>query len=507
MNAQSERHSAMQSAVRPRPTLDHVYLAAALMLIALRPLLTPAPPHDFWWHMATGRVILETRAIPQVDMFSYTRAGEPFFNQSWLAQLLMVGLHNLGGLPLVIIAQALVMTLAYGLLLRLCLLRTGRLRLCVAILLLATLPLSFDNWTVRPQSYVFPIFAAFLTILTEYRPGMARRLWVMPPLMALWVNMHGSFVLGLALIGIVFVGAMVRRWKTASGAGERGPNAMARLLDGPLLAWGALTAAATLLNPRGAGVLGYVANLLGSNQVTSLVTEWSPPTVRDVNGMIFFLFVLLVALVLIYARTKPDLTDLLLFGAFLWLALGAARNVVWLGFVATPLLAVQAATLLPPPPAQRSPGVPAMNSVLIGMLALLLVIGSPWVKPAVLPPQVGALLAEGTPVAATRALQRLPQRPERLFHAMSYGSYLIWAAPEQKVFIDPRIELYPFEQWRDYILLGQGADVEPLLAKYAIDGLLLSVEEQEPLIAYARARAQTWREVYTDEFTVLFVRH
>ncbi len=496
MTSPSTLESVPKPQARLRLTLDQVYVTAALMLIALRPLLTPIPPHDFWWHMATGRVILETGTIPQNDLFSYTRAGEPFFNQGWLAQLLMALIHRIGGLPLIIVVQALVLALAYGLLLRLCILRTNRIRACVAILLLVTMPLSFDNWTVRPQTYVFPLFAGFLTILTEYRLGSARRLWLLPALMALWVNMHGSFVLGLGLIGIVFAGETIKRWRSASG-----PR-----LDVPLIVWGAATAAATLLNPRGVEVLGYVTNLIGSSQVTDLVTEWSPPTIRDINGAIFFLFLIVTALTLIYARTRPDLTDLVLFGAFLWLALGATRNIVWLGFVATPLLAVQATTLLPPPPQRRFQGIPAMNAALIGLLALLLLIGSPWVKPALLPPETGALIAKGTPVAATRALQELPQRPQRLFHAMSYGSYLIWAAPEQKVFIDPRIELYPFEQWRDYILLGQGGDVEALLAKYRIDGMMLSIEEQAPLLEYARAHADLWREVYADEETVVLVR-
>lgn len=497
MPSTSALESTSERQVRLRPTLDQVYIAAALMLIALRPLLTPIPPHDFWWHMATGRVILETGTIPQVDLFSYTRAGEPFFNQGWLAQFLMALLHQVGGLPIIIVVQALVLTLAYGLLLRLCILRTNRVRLCAAILLLGTLPLSFDNWTVRPQTYVFPLFVGFLTVLTEYRLGMSRRLWVLPLLMALWVNMHGSFVLGFALIGIVFTGETIRRWR------EQGisPN----VIDTSLVVWGTVTAVATLLNPRGVEVLGYVTNLLGSSQVTDLVTEWSPPTIRDINGAIFFLFIIATALVLMYARSKPDLTDLLLTGAFLWLALGATRNIVWFGFVTTPLLATQAATLLPPPSPRRFQGVPTMNAALIGLLAVLLLIGSPWVKPALLPPEVGALLAKGTPVEATRALQELPQRPQRLFHAMSYGSYLIWAAPEQNVFIDPRIELYPYEQWRDYILLGQGADVEALLAKYAIDGLMLSVEEQKPLLEYVRARPDQWRKVYADEETVVMV--
>ncbi len=496
MTSPSTLESVPQPQTRLRLTLDHVYVTAALMLIALRPLLTPIPPHDFWWHMATGRVILETGTIPQHDLFSYTRAGEPFFNQGWLAQVLMASLHRIGGLPLIIVVQALVLTLAYGLLLRLCILRTNRIRACVAILLLATMPLSFDNWTVRPQTYVFPLFAGFLTVLTEHRLRNAQRLWLLPVLMALWVNMHGSFVLGLGLIGIVFVGETFKRLRSTSAA----------RLDLPLIVGGAVTAAATLLNPRGVEVLGYVTNLLGSSQVTDLVTEWSPPTIRDINGAIFFLFLIGAALTLIYARTRPDPTDLLLFGAFLWLALGATRNIVWMGFVATPLLAVQATTLLPPPPPRRFQGIPAMNAALIALLALLLLIGSPWIKPALLPPETGALLAKSTPVEATRALQNLPQRPQRLFHAMSYGSYLIWATPDQKVFIDPRIELYPFEQWRDYILLGQGVEVEELLAKYRIDGMMLSIEEQAPLLEYVRARADVWREVYANEATVVLVR-
>src|SRR5262245_3605155 len=101
-------------------TLDLVYVVAALALLMLRPLLTPAPPHDLWWHIATGRLIAMQGAIPAVDAFSYTQAGMPFFNQGWLAQLLMYGLHQAGGVELMLLAQALVIGLAYGLLLRLC---------------------------------------------------------------------------------------------------------------------------------------------------------------------------------------------------------------------------------------------------------------------------------------------------------------------------------------------------------------------------------------------------
>jgi hypothetical protein len=488
-------------------TLDHVWLAAALTLLALRPLLTPIPPNDFWWHMATGRLIVAQGVIPTVDSFSYTQTGRPFYNQSWLAQILMYLLYQAGGLPLILLTQALVIALAYGLLLRLCIVRSGRLRLSVALLLLTTLPISFDNWLVRPQSYAFPIFAGFLTILTDHRLGRASRLWLLPPLMALWVNIHGTFILGLALIGITFVGEMLKlliRTEPQGPSTDAQPAGAWSSVPAALARWGALTALAVLLNPRGPGVLGYVRNLLGSNAVTTLVTEWAPPTIRELNGAIFFLFLIGCGAVLIYARRRPDRTDLLLFGAFLWLALGAVRNIVWFGFVATPLLVVQAATLLPPP-TRRSPGVPMLNGALIGLLGLLLVIGLPWVKPHLLPPSVGALLSEDTPVAAVAAMQRLPDRPQHLFHTEGYGSYLIWVAPEQPVFIDPRIELYPYDQWIDYINLGRANNVDELLHKYDIDGLLLSKERQAPLIEAVR-RKPGWALRYEDERSVYFTR-
>lgn len=489
------------------PTLDHVWLAAALLLIALRPLLTPIPPNDFWWHLATGRVIASTGSVPVADSFSFTRAGQPFFNQGWLAQLFMYWLHQLGGVPLILVVQSLVIALAYGLLLRLCIRRTGRLRLSVGLLLMVTLPLSFTNWIVRPQSYALPIFAAFLTILTEYRLGYSRRLWLLPILMALWVNIHGTFVLGLALIGLTWVGMLFERGDDRQPTTDDTSATASRPPIAQLALWGAITATAMLLNPRGVGVLAYVRNLLGSNAVTTLVTEWAPPTTHDLEGTIFFLFVMLCGAVLIYARRRPALADMLLFGAFLWLALGANRNVIWFGMVATPLLISQAASLgAGRAPARTTAGSPLLNGLLIGVLALLLLLALPWVKPALdLPPAVGALIAEDTPVKAVEFLRAQPDRPRHLFHTEAYGSYLIWAAPEQLVFVDTRIELYPFEQWRDYINLGQGNNVAALLQKYDIDGLLLNAKQQAPLIAAIRADT-SWAERYHDQQTLYFVR-
>ncbi|MBI3944547.1 MAG: hypothetical protein HY321_01380 [Armatimonadetes bacterium] len=484
---------------RFRLGLDGLYIWIALALTALKPLLTPVPPYDFWWHMAFGRWIARERQIPVADVFSFTRAGEPFHDQSWLAQVLLYGLHQIGGVPLLILFQACVVTFTYGLLLWLAIRLTGRTRLAVALLLLAVEPISYDNWQIRPQSYALPLFAAFLVTLTGYRLRWWRRLWPLAPLMALWANLHGSFALGLALIGLVLAGEGVSRW--------RGDDAA---LSWPewrrLAAWGGICALAALANPRGPAIAGYVAHLLRSPAVTRLITEWGSPTPRDAQGALFYLVVIVLFVALTYARRRPRLTDMALIIPFLWLALSAGRNVVWFAMVALPPLAAALASRLPPP-RPGSPGSPALNAAVAVVVGGLLLLALPWVKPRLgLPPKLGALIDPETPVAAVAFLRSLPDtdRPRRLFHELGAGSYLIWAAPEQRVFVDPRIELYPYEQVADYIRLGGGDRVEEIFSRYAFDGLLLSVRGQAELARRMRGDAR-WRTAYHDRAAVLFL--
>jgi len=264
------------------------------------------------------------------------------------------------------------------------------------------------------------------------------------------------------------------------------------------------------VNPRGIGVLGYVWNLLNTSAVTDLITEWAPPTIRETSGAFFFLFLIFCGLVLAYTRRFPRLVDMLIVVALLWLALGASRNIVWFGMAVMPLLVVQLTAWFSPFSGSHSTprfeGTLLVNRGLAGVLVVLLLLSLPWVKPHLgLPPDLGKLISPETPVEAVEVLRNDPQPPRHLFHAMSYGSYLIWAAPRQPVFADPRIELYPLEQWHDYINLNAGNHVPHLLDKYQIDGLLLDHEEQAGLLRLVR-QDPSWEMRYEDEGTSYLVR-
>jgi len=484
-------------------SFDATHVWIALLLIALRPLIVTISPEDFWWHMAMGRYIVQTGQVPVVDIFSFTQAGKPYFVQNWLAEAALFAQHQLGGIELILLVQALVITFTYGLLLWLAIRRSGQIRLSVALLMLGVVPAVFDNWMVRPQSYVLPIFAAFLLILTNYRLGHGPRcrpcLWLLPPLMVLWVNMHGSFVLGLVLIALTFIGECIRR--------RYGSEEVLTTRDlRNLVLCGILTTLAMFANPRGMEVLDYVRALVGTPAVAKLVTEWASPLVtRSFSDLWFVALAIALIPIFYFSRKRPDITDFLMMLPFLYLAISSGRHIIWFTMIALPPLAVAVAPWFPKPaPSKENP---TLNMGVVALVGMLVIAVLPWFKPSLgLPPELGELIEPRTPVRAVAALQKLPanKRPQRMYNTEGNGSYLIWAAPERKVFIDPRFEFYPFQQWADSADLRAGKNIDKIIKKYRLDGMLLNNQQDRTLLRQMQQRPKQWQTVYRDKtMTVL----
>lgn len=480
----------------PFLTLERVYLAAVVILTTAAALQVIVRPHDFWWHLANGRTIIVSSVFPTIDTFTYTRGGEPFFNQMWLAQVVMYLLHRVGDVALVVAAHGALIGLAYAGLLQMCTRLTGRPRLCALVFLMAVVPLSFTNWAVRPQPYAFPIFVTFLALLVydrgQTRAGAkASSVWLLPPLMVLWVNLHGSYVLGLVLVTIVAgTGLLTRAYADNKQDVTR------------LAAVAAATWAASLLNPRGFDVLSYAASMM-TNASVALASEWRPVSVGDFMGVLYFAFSGCVILLMIYAPRRPRPLEAVVVVLFMLLGFTAVRHTIWFALAAAPLVCLQASSMMRPPPMRRDPGIPLLNGVLLAVFASALILSLPWVRQTLQLP-VGSELTSATPAAATRYLNTIPDRPERIFNDLGYGSYLAWALPDQKTFIDPRFELFPVEQVEDYRSLSSGRDVEALTEKYDFDAFLISRESQSNLVARLKAW-RAWRLAYEDDEALLFL--
>jgi hypothetical protein len=312
--------------------------------------------------------------------------------------------------------------------------------------------------------------------------------------MVAWVNLHGSFVLGGVLISLVFVGEMVGivLWPRA-GTGET--RAMRRTAAAaslkPLFAWGAVTAAAMLVNPQGPRVFEYVFGLIGNPAIQGIVEEWQAPVFGSIVGNLFFAYAALVVATAILARSRPDAVDLMTLAAFFWLALGGERHVIWFALVSLPVLAKQAASLSGARSGRRRrQGRRGVNLAFLATMTVAIFLVLPPVKQHLsLPAELAPLVSADTPVKTVEFLRSDEPRPHRLFHSETTGSYLMWAAPEQRVFVDARVQLYTPQLLNDYMQLSAGVEPDSLLAVYAIDGLLLDTERQSDLLTWAQESA------------------
>ncbi len=527
---QSTQHSALSTGIartqHPEPRTQNPSLSTSTLLelvllagIFILNFFMSTDP-DMWWHLAAGRFILDTGSVPQTDPFSYTAAGRHWVAHEWLAEVAMYLLYQAGGYLLPVVFFAALVATTFWVLFRTLRLLTVGVAGAAAITFWAAF-MSLAGWNVRPQIFSYLFFAVYLFILLRSRWRTDQWIWVLPAIMALWVNLHGAFVLGLALGGLVLVGEALR---TAAGGARA--DALSRRELGRLALCLALAVAACTLNPSGVRVWAYVRQLQVDPASQTFVSEWQVPDIKDISDVALFHGGFWIGLlVLLYSATRLNLTDLLIWGAFAVLGLGARRNGIWFALAAAPIVARHAAALelprvhLPARLPQRrtastdGAGEPSrlaqrLNVLIVALLAGLTLLLSPWVRPHLAPSSRWGLIERRTPIAAMDYLA-VHSVAGNIFHPQEYGDYLIWRLwPATRSFLDGRVHLFSGEFVRAYVLTLNDDDWESRLVGWDIRYLLLPKGDKQFARILQDARESVhWELLFEDDVAALFVRH
>jgi hypothetical protein len=269
---------------------------------------------------------------------------------------------------------------------------------------------------------------------------------------------------------------------------------------------GLLGLASVSINPQGpVGISRYVLSFLQSDVVTTRISEFEPLSLQGSDGLLFALVILF--LVFLHTKGKYRLKadqwlSLILFGT---ISLLARRNLIWFGFILTPIMARQ----LHDWHGRRETnytGLPLLNGLFIFTFLILVGLSLPWFR-SILPfsPERKELATPDTPFAATNFLCDTLPNNARVYAYQVYGGYQIWGCKRLPVFIDTRIlQLYPTEIWEDYFAIeGARYDWEEVAAHYKITHLFLSLETQ-PWIVRAAKGSPHWIEIYRDNKAVIF---
>jgi len=491
-----------------RLSIEHLWALAAIAGVFVFLNLNPIRPHDFWWHMAVGREIVDTGQIPTVDAYSQTLRSQPYasYNMFWLMEVFFYQVYSRGGAALIVFSHSLMVSAAYAILLYLGWKISGSWRMATLAMLFAA-ALGLNDWNVRPQAATFFIGAFYLLAIHKLRSG-GKRGWLLtfPLGMLVWANSHGAFFIGLIFTGLWLGDEAWRGWRVGNAHGR---------WNGLLLPLVALltTGLAMLLNPRGVDILIYLNGMLANSPVQNLVTEWAAPSFNTLGGALFLLGLLFSAAVLAISPKRPSFYELCTFLFFATLGLKTSRGIIWFGIAMAPILAVhfRALSTLVARPVGKDSITPLvarrMNALFAALILLLVMVTLPWFKQNLPLPQIKrGLISDETPVEATQFL--LENRlPGPVFHHMAYGSYLIWVAqPDYPVFIDPRIELYPYDYWMDYVLINNAVEGwESKLDRYGIQTMILSKLEQHNLVTAGR-NSSDWSIRFENDQTAIFVR-
>jgi hypothetical protein len=444
---------------------------------------------DVWWHIRVGQDILRTHHWPTTDPYSFTATGTPWIAYEWLGDVVLARVATMRGLPglfgfLFVTAVMVVLGLFYFVTLRCGKSKAGFL----TAVLMSTLALI--SMTLRPQMIGYLFLIVLLIVLEWFRKGRIWPLWGVPVLFSVWVNVHGSFVVGLGVLCIYLICGIKGFQLGGIEAVAWSPKQRVQLESAILLSVIALA-----ITPYGTQLAAYPLDMMLHQPLNvSNISEWQVMPFDTLGGKLFLLVtVLMVALQVIF-RHRWRAEEVLL--AVLGASAACLHFRMLLLFVpfAAPLLGTMIARWVEPYKRQR-------DLVLANALIMAIIFGAMFhYMPS------GVFLEEqiskSFPVAAVKFLDS-HDVPEPMLNSYGFGGYLIGSG--RKVFIDGRGDLFERSNvLGDMITIAQ---IKPgalrQLDKYAIRSCLLA--RSEPLTEVLGA-SPAWKRVYQDETATIFVR-
>lgn len=457
---------------------------------------------DLGRHITLGDYVLDSRTIPTSDPFSFTKQGDPLTPHEWLADVIFAAVHRLAGLDGVVWLTALVVALSAWLVYKhsMDLSKMSILALVGGLLGAAA---SSVHWLTRPHIFTILFSAIWAMELEKVRLGLKKGWLLFPAMMVVWANLHGAFIAGLVIWGLVFLGEILEGQKN--------------LGELKILIWiGPSSILASLLNPDGFGIWKTGFGFLGNQYLVSHTAEYLPP---DFQNPVFWPFLMVVGisiLVLGLSSRRMSISQLFLLGSWTAMALYSARNIPLYIVIAVPILSDLGAKLLIDSGSARIPtwflGLQRridltereIKGGAVGLIVVLVSLG---------------LLLGGTrldfqsagngfsdqvfPVAAVDWLEENPQDGNS-FNYFPWGGYLLYRLwPEQLVFIDGQTDFYGEDLTREYeqVITLEG-DWRQVFRKYDISRVIMPAGSS---LADYLSENPEWDILYQDSTSKIFV--
>ena len=443
---------------------------------------------DIWWHLRNAAYLLQHHSFPSVDTYSFGAAGSPWLSHEWLSEIpFYLGFKAMGLQGLLAVYFAVLVLIYVGVYYRSC--RAGA--DCKDATLATLLAIFLGVVSIGPRMLLFGwlCMVGLLLILDRFQQTR-KGLWLLPPLFALWINLHGSWIFGVVVLALTIAAGLVQ--------GQWGLVGARRWTSGELkilLLVVATSLAALFVNPFGYKLVLYPFDLLfrqGSN--TKYIDEWQPVDFSNSNGKLALIVILGLLAAALFSRHRWRVDEVLLTAFALWASLLHVRFLFFGGLILAPILAPRLHLF---PPYDREIDKPWLNAAIMAAVVGALIFFFPSTA------QLQQKVDEEYPTAALEFMQR-QHLNGRIFNQYGWGGYMEWNASELRPFIDGRADIFVYNgTFDDYFKAVSIQTPFEVLDKYRIDYVLLV--PRRPL-TYLLEHSPAWRTIYTDKVAVLLER-
>ncbi|WP_407176584.1 hypothetical protein [Bradyrhizobium sp. STM 3562] len=462
----------------PLPLWVLLFIYVLFLAAGNRLLIDP----DTLWQVTIGQWIIDHRAVPQVDVYSFTMRGEPWISTQWLAQVIYAKAFALAGWTGPVVVAAFAIAVTFALFARSL---SRDLSDSTTLVFVAAAPaLTAPHLFARPHVLAMPVMVAWIAgLVAAADRHEAPSFWLLP-LMALWANLHGGFVFGVMIVAPIALDAVVSAAKA-----ER----KSLLLRWAMFGLGALVAACC--TPYGWDSLLASQKILALGGALPLIMEWKPADFGHL-GPLEICLLLGIGLALYRGVTLPLMRIVILLG-LLHMALAQGR--------AAEILALVAPLILAAPLARQIGGAEARDTAaafprgtLIAGLAVAMAAGT-FAYAAVhrFEPNM-----RGAPVAAVTELKKL--NLARVLNDYDFGGYLIYR--DVPTFIDGRTELYGEKFFVDHNAasgLMEPDNLFRLLDQYEIQATLMRTQSAATKLL---DHMDGWQKIYSDDIATIHLR-
>lgn len=467
--------------------------------------------------LTIGEHILATGSIPRADLFSHSLAGQPFIAYEWLAGVASATSHRLLGLAGPALLHAALIAATFAVLFIALRARGHGLLVSLGVVLLAAAA-SMLAWVARPQVYTFLGAVLCWWVLDAWHRGhaSARALWVLPPLFALWANLHGGYFVGWVLLGAYLAEELFRSAApdptTLPGTGrlrQLAPPAAASLV-------------APLANPYGPEMLVHTLGFFQLRYILDRTDDFLSPNFHTAGPQLFLLMLLLTMVAAAWSHRRPRVHEVAIWVGFTASALFAVRNVPLFAIAVAPMLAAQLEALpgLPPLWEARTQGLRRWLGRRIAAAAQVEARTRHAAWSATIVAALGVIAAlqhqsgqrpldigfdpTRMPVAATDYLRAHPL-PGNGFSNQSWGGYLLYRLwPETRVFFDGQTIHYGEELTRRYVqIVTMEEGWEETLDRYRVSWIIFDTDSA---LVRRLKQSSPWHVVYEDPLATILVR-